>query len=500
MCFSKTHRGKICDGADPICNLCIRDGLFCSGSEFPIRILSPTSLPWLPPGPAETPNETLNGVNELLGGTISTIVSTPSWGGSSRVGTNSNGSSRHSSPSTSCLSTPRTLALDPRVESNTSPFVLGQYIRFVDKVAFRVPPPNIRDDLVLRLRSSTLTFSAMSLGARIIQAMIDNFDDTNWGLYASLIDRLYSHICATTNGMDDHSCLEGRLAGIIDLASFKFVTSDNAAGYELTQKATPTLLRLAYCYPEIWTKQGVISPSQVMLHNKHEIFHFIWVDNIAAMVLGTPTFLPYDTMARGAQRSRMQMEWIWGCPEEFVIQCARINTIRSSGGRYNNGNLWKDIETQIIEWKPTAEKSNDSRDAVARLAVQESWRHAMLIYLYMAVCGVNSADPRVDASMNQITKLVGMVKHTDSFDRHLFVPCLIVGACARQESQRAMVEAKLSSLKAVKMWVVRNADFTMVLEHLWHGKAKNGNATTWDDYVRSRRAILPVAEGWTPVF
>ncbi|CAE6482548.1 hypothetical protein ACGC1H_000016 [Rhizoctonia solani] len=504
-CNNCLERGRICDGADPICNLCIRDGLFClgsgSGSELPIRVLSPMSLPWLPPGPAETPNETLNGVHGLLGGTISTIISTPSWGVSYNTGTNSNGSSRHNSPSTGCLDMPRTLTLDPRVESNISPFVLSQYIRFVDKTAFRVPPPYVRDGIVLRLRSSTITFSAMSLGARIIQALIDNFDDTNWSLYASLIDQLYSDICATTNGMDDHSYLEGRLAGIVELAGFKFVTSDNAAGYELTQKATPALLRLAYCYPGIWTKRGVISPSQVMLHNKYEIFQFIWIDNISAMVLGTPTFLPYDTMARGPHRSplQMQMEWIWGCPEEFIIQCARINTIRNSGEQYNN-NLWKDIETEIIEWKPTAEKSNDSRDAVARLAVQESWRHAMLMYLYMAVCGVNSADPRVHASVKQITKLVCMVKHTDSFDRHLFVPCLVVGACARQESQRAMVKAKLSSLRAVKMWVLRNVDFILVLEHLWHGKAKNGTAATWDDYVRSRRAILPVAEGRTPVF
>ncbi|CUA77057.1 hypothetical protein RSOLAG22IIIB_12521 [Rhizoctonia solani] len=118
----------------------------------------------------------------------------------------------------------------------------------------------------------------------------------------------------------------------------------------------------------------------------------------------------------------------------------------------------------------------------------------------MALCGVNSADARINASLNQIIKLLGTVQHTDSFDRHLFVPCLIVGACARQESQRALVEEKLSSLRATKMWILRSADFTSVLQHLWHGAAKDGRVTTWDDYVRSRRAMLPVTEGQTPVF
>ncbi|KAH7322343.1 fungal-specific transcription factor domain-containing protein [Rhizoctonia solani] len=498
-CKNCIDRGTICDGVEPICNTCIRDGLFCLGIELSFRVLSPTSRSLEPLDSVNSLNGTLNGITSSLRGTISAIISTPSWGSLTHPGANSNNSSRDSSPSTACLSTPRTLTLDPRVESNTFPFVLSQYIRFIDKIAFRVPPPYVRDGIGLRLRSSTITFSAMSLGARIIQALIDNFDDTNWSTYANLVDRLYTHICAATNGMNGHSYIEGRLAGTIDLAGFKFITSDNAAGYELTRKATPTLLRLAYYYPEIWTEKGMISPSQVMLHNKYEIFHFIWVDNIAAMVLGTPTFLPYDT-TEAAHRSQLRMEWIWGCPEEFIIQCARMNMIRSlERGRRNWGH-WKNIETEIIEWEPIVEMSNDSRDAVARLAVHESWRHAMLIYLYMAVCGVNSADSRVDLSLNQIVKLVGTVKHTDSFDRHLFVPCLIAGACARRESQRALVEEKLSSLRATKMWFLRSADFTSVLEHLWHSTAKDGRATTWDDYVRSRRVILPVAEGVTPVF
>ncbi|CAE6455540.1 unnamed protein product [Rhizoctonia solani] len=498
-CTNCLEGGKVCDGAEPICDLCIRDGLFCSGSQPSIRVFSHGSLPQERSGPTTTLHGTLSDITGLLRGTISAIVSTPSWGESNRLGGNSSESSRHSSPSATCLITPRTLALDPRVESNSSPFVLGQYIRFVDKIAFRVPPPYVREGIVFRFRSSMITFSAMSLGARIFQALFDNFDNTNWNIYAGLIDQLYSHICAATNGTNNHSYIEGRLVGTIDLAGLKFITSDNAAGYELIQKATPTLLRLAYYYPEIWTKQGMISPSQVMAHTKYEIFSFIWMDNIAAMVLGTRTFLPYDTTTR-AHRLQLRVEWIWGCPEEFIIQCAQINMIRSSRTQQSGWSQWKDIEAEILGWQPAAERSNDSRDAIARLAVQESWRHVMLTYLYMAVCGVNSADPRVDASVNQIIKLLGMVKHTDSFDRHLFVPCLIVGACARQESQRALVERKLSSLRATKMWVLRGADFTSVLEHLWHGAAKDGRATTWDDYVRSRRAMLPVPEGGTPVF
>ncbi|CAE6472987.1 unnamed protein product [Rhizoctonia solani] len=453
-CKNCLERGKVCDRAEPICNLCIRDGLFCSGLDPPIRVPSPVFPSWEPPDLLHPFDRSLNSAPRVLRGVVSAIVSTPSWGASNN---SPRYSSRKSSLSTLSLTKPRTLALDRQVESNTLPFILSQYVRFVDKIAFKMPPPELREGIILRLRSSVITFSVMSLGARIIQALIDNFDDTNWTIYANLTDRLYSHICAVSNNADDQSHLEGRLAGTIDLAGFKFMTSNNADGYELIQKATPTLLRLAYRHPEIWTKSGLISISQVMSSAKYEIFNFIWMDNIAAMVLGTSTFLPYDITAQ-ASHSRFQMEWIWGCPQEFVIQCARINKLRLSAGGQSGLNQWKGIERELMEWEPVSESTNDSRDVVARLAVQESWRHAMLIYLYM------------------------------------------VGTCARQESQRGLVEEKLSSMRATKMWVLRSSDFTAVLEHLWHGAAKNGRATTWNDYTQSRRAVLPVAEGQTPVF
>ncbi|KAF8668391.1 hypothetical protein RHS04_08997 [Rhizoctonia solani] len=219
-CKNCLERGKVCDRAEPICNLCIRDGLFCSGPDPPIRAPSPVFPSWEPPDLLRPFDRSLNSAPRVLRGAVSAIVSTPSWGASN--------------------------------------------VRFVDKIAFKMPPPELREGIILRLRSSVITFSVMSLGARIIQALIDNFDDTNWTVYSNLTDRLYSHICAVSNNADDQSHIEGRLAGTIDLAGFKFMTSNNAAGYELIQKATPTLLRLAYRHPEIWTKSGLISISQVI--------------------------------------------------------------------------------------------------------------------------------------------------------------------------------------------------------------------------------------------
>jgi hypothetical protein len=80
-----------------------------------------------------------------------------------------------------------------------------------------MPPPEVREGIMLRLRGSAIMFSVMSLGARIFQAALDNFDNTNWPIYANLVDKLYSRICVASKTVNDHSYLEGRLSGTIEV-------------------------------------------------------------------------------------------------------------------------------------------------------------------------------------------------------------------------------------------------------------------------------------------
>jgi hypothetical protein len=140
-CSFGWHRGKDCDGAEPICNLCIRDGLLCSGSEPLIRALPHASLSWEPPESSHIFDEPLANTSGLLQRAISTIVSTPAWGSSCESVNskskhapiylnysdgNSHGFDSHGSLSTVYPTTLRTLSLDPRIDSNTLPFILGQ--------------------------------------------------------------------------------------------------------------------------------------------------------------------------------------------------------------------------------------------------------------------------------------------------------------------------------------------------------------------------------------
>ncbi|KAG9102758.1 hypothetical protein FRC06_001210 [Ceratobasidium sp. 370] len=90
---------------------------------------------------------------------------------------------------------------------------------------------------------------------------------------------------------------------------------------------------------------------------------------------------------------------------------------------------WRPIEYRIKSWVPTvqAAPSDETWKSSARLAVHESWRHTLLIYLYMGVCGAKSDDPRVQASVRQVFQLTNSVKgfENPSIDLHFLAQYLI---------------------------------------------------------------------------
>ncbi|KAG8740718.1 hypothetical protein FRC12_015906 [Ceratobasidium sp. 428] len=348
----------------------------------------------------------------------------------------------------------------------------------------------------MRVKASNIVHSSMFLGAKIIQALLDNFDRADWRGFTRRIDQLYRQIDLSPNSNSSILDLESRLTGVMDLAGFKFITADTPSGYLLMKHAAPLFHRVACCYPTIWTNSGSISLPRVINLPNPEIFRFVWMDTISALIFGTNPLLLYDSHLERVRFSQRQLEWMYGCPEEFVVLLGQLNAGRSYRVGHNvfPSNSWSSLEVEIRGWVSPIEQSLESCTSVARLAVHECWRHTLLIYLYMGVYGVNSVDPRVDLSVRQVIQLLSTVKNEASIDRHLFVPCLVAGICARKEMQRALVRRRVASLSATKIWVIQGADFTLVLDYLWHGAAKNGRPVTWNDYVASRRAVLPIDE------
>ncbi|CAE6460500.1 unnamed protein product [Rhizoctonia solani] len=219
--------------------------------------------------------------------------------------------------------------------------------------------------------------------------------------------------------------------------------------------------------------------------------HSLWIKYIEGSLRRE---LSYDTASRDLQsRRRDWVHWAHGSPTEFQVVLAEINACRDKSPAARD---WREIERWLLEWRsrPGEHTFTESWMTVAWYAVQESWRLALLVYLYLAVCGNASDDPRIQTYVKQLLQVLGTVKERESTSAEVpfLVQYLVAGICARSEAQRKVVFSALENTKQPKMWIMRGSDFLPVLDHLWHGAAVGGRPVNWSDYMRSREAALPV--------
>ncbi|CCO37332.1 hypothetical protein BN14_11487 [Rhizoctonia solani AG-1 IB] len=290
--------------------------------------------------------------------------------------------------------------------------------------------------------------------------------------------------------------MDGRLGGLHDLAYIGSIVSGMAVGYSLFQRCTPTFLQLAGFSPELWSNNSTISISKAV-QSRYEIIKFVVHDTIIAVVLGMPPQLHYNTtLERDEEQPKRALELVYGISPEILCALGKVNAWRASRlmeesqSRGDRG----DIEHTLGGWSPFVEHTDEPVKDIARLAVQEAWRQAVLIYFYMGMREVNSACIQVQTAVRQIVQLGDVVEPGSPLERHLLIPCLIAGVAARQEKHRASLRNKVSSKSFPHeiTLVLRTSEFVVVLDHLWHGVGKGGSPVTWDDYVRSRCATIPI--------
>ncbi|KAG8743863.1 hypothetical protein FRC12_014946 [Ceratobasidium sp. 428] len=220
------------------------------------------------------------------------------------------------------------------------------------------------------------------------------------------------------------------------------------------------------------------------------------LDVMCSMMYGLPQVVDYDTSLPPLDAGVHPAELVHGCPPELQLILADINT-RSAWKQIGPILDWYTIERRLREWQPCLQtsKGEDSWKLVARLAVQESWRHTLLTYLYMAVCGAKSNEARVETSVRQVFQIINTVKHEIQpvTKAHFFLQYLIAGAFTPNERYRALARERLSDGIETKVWLMNMSGFVPVLDHLWHGAAANGRPVRWSDYVHSRQAMVPIA-------
>ena len=347
-----------------------------------------------------------------------------------------------------------------------------------------------------RLQTSELTRWVMFLCARICESFIKS-DTSHNKTYSLWIDQLQQALKASLTGTLDSSEIQERRGDWLEILLLKTMVEHSSNTYQLLRSATPTFLQMAYSEPTLWPTDcdpTCIPLVNVITSSRHEFSFFTLMDTTAAMAFGLPQQVEYDTSMKHLPTSSTAHEWVHSTPMEFQIALAEINACRDKSP---NARCWEEIERKLTTWQARlteVDKSWESWMTIAWFAVQESWRHALLIYLYMSVCGALSDDPRVQASVSQILQVISTVRKRESPDVNVpfFIQYLMAGICARSEKQRSIARENLANVSDTKFWLMRAIDFVPVLDDLWHGAAANGRPIRWSDYLRSREKALPV--------
>ncbi|KAF8594946.1 hypothetical protein BDV93DRAFT_528996 [Ceratobasidium sp. AG-I] len=506
-CLTCKQRKKKCDEAKPICFRCANANILCEGYGAPKPRAAPrrrerrTNVETTAIRQEGSFSGTYSNTSwEVSWGSVSLSTTVPllpdlgltsenEWGNSLAL---QRSNQQHINPPTRPL-------FDPTEFAKCLPFIIEQCSR-MSQGMFRPFP--YKQGIIWRVHNSEITRWTMYVGSRINKSMIDGNDLRH---YIGWVDRLHRLITSSAPVQSlAVSDLRVRISGLAELTTYAFLLSTNAIGYSLFKTTTPYVLQFASTIPHLWSPNSSIYILHMLKSDAYEIRFFPFVDTICALAFGVLPILQYDTAFHRPERKTenpMLLEWVNGCPTEVVVLLARINAVRAArligstngtGDGEREGDEWKKIEETMKNWSPTVEQVDGSDNSIMRLAIQESWRHAVYVYLYMGMCSATSEDPRVQTAVKQIVKLAGTVEPGAHFEHYFFLPCLIAGVAARHEPHRALLRQKIYSSRDGNVWTLRGPEFIPVLDRLWHGVGRGGRAVTWEDYVAARAEVLRV--------
>ncbi|CAE6516345.1 unnamed protein product [Rhizoctonia solani] len=363
---------------------------------------------------------------------------------------------------------PRAVNANAQMRMDYFTFILSEYEIHRLRKFFKPPPMPLSSGLTSRMKRSNTILGFMYLGAKVFEALNNGPKDTTWKCCKKWIanfDRQVTNHPAREPSVQES---EDRLTGLLELAYLTFLVVDTVAGYALLKRARPLFLHLVSNYRDLCSERNgqlAVSLPRVLLTLRYEIKRFVFYDMMCALALGVMPVAEYDPgESPVVMYPPLPTEVFHGVPIEWILIIGHIHARTSN---------WRSLEAQILSWHPRVSDIWGEESVEAR------------------VCGVDSLDRRVQASVKQIVRLMEVV-HDPPMDVHLSMPCIMAGIAARYETQRTLIYQKLLSFRNTHIWVLRGADFAPVLKHVWHGAGANEGAVTWGDYVNSRCALLPL--------
>ncbi|KAH7345479.1 hypothetical protein B0J17DRAFT_640023 [Rhizoctonia solani] len=225
--------------------------------------------------------------------------------------------------------------------------------------------------------------------------------------------------------------------------------------------------------------------------------YYATLDVLLSASISRPMNFRYDTTyALGVYASVFDLEngpgtrWVYGVPDRLVIIFARMNALLEDFGPGVDQEVIRELEAEIQEVRAVVIASADPILAVGRLVVQECWRQAAYIYLYMGLCGADSNDARIIKAHGDFMEIFIRTKPGRIPDSFLVLPLPILGIATRHPDDQELLKRRMLTLPECARKGTTGNQFIRMLECIWGLANGSGRPTTWSDL---RLACLYVA-------
>ncbi|CUA78539.1 hypothetical protein RSOLAG22IIIB_07148 [Rhizoctonia solani] len=219
-------------------------------------------------------------------------------------------------------------------------------------------------------------------------------------------------------------------------------------------------------------------------------------DVLQSVITHRPMFFRYDLEFFSSQYEALLdaengpgLRFLFGIPDRLVFVLGKMNTLLEDHGNCLKPELVRELEDDIDACKPVASVGPEEAPnlLLARFVVQDSWRLAGYVYLYMGLCGADTSDVRVVKVQKMYMRLLGGIKASRNPDSFLLFPMIILGVATSSPLDQSILLARLWGIAECNKEGTTGNDVVRILNDVWARSA--GRPTVWSD---SRVACLRV--------
>ncbi|KAH7345564.1 hypothetical protein B0J17DRAFT_640303 [Rhizoctonia solani] len=243
-----------------------------------------------------------------------------------------------------------------------------------------------------------------------------------------------------------------------------------------------------------------INLSSLLQHSLRSLRQYVGINLICSVLSDMPTLFRYQVAMPSSQPYNHHpslpaiqedgvIQWLYGIPNQLLLLFATMKTMNQDG-LLPSEEMVASLERDIREVPPFTGSSSDRFLAVVRSVVQECWRQAALVYLYMGVCRDSSNTPRVKDAFKRLVRLLNGTRPGRLPDEFLTSPLMIISPAAQQRRDREIIRERAVRLHARAS---PTNDYIMrIIEDYWSRADAEGRPNMWSDIAVSRRQVLGV--------